>query len=129
VRAAQGSLQAPPFQRAAWPRCAPVGRACTRFVPLARAAACPHACSSPTGGRGRDSRCIPGRLTSRRTEALDQIAADDRVVERWTATGTHQGEFLGIEGSGAKLDIDGMDISRLEQGKIVEHWTQLDASR
>jgi predicted SnoaL-like aldol condensation-catalyzing enzyme len=36
---------------------------------------------------------------------------------------------LGIEGSGAKLDIDGMDISRLEQGKIVEHWTQLDASR
>jgi steroid delta-isomerase-like uncharacterized protein len=62
-----------------------------------------------------------------RTEVLDQIAADDRVVERWTATGTHQGEFLGIEGSGGKLDIEGMDISRLEQGKIVEHWTQMDA--
>jgi|1185.fasta_scaffold659889_2 steroid delta-isomerase-like uncharacterized protein len=57
----------------------------------------------------------------------DQVAEGDRVVERWTCTGTHEGEFMGIPATHNKVDIEGMDMSRLENGRIVEHWTQMDS--
>jgi len=61
-----------------------------------------------------------------RTEVLDQIAAGDRVVERWVSRGTHEGEFLGVPATGKVIEVEGMDISRLEGGRVVEHWTQMD---
>ena len=60
------------------------------------------------------------------TEVQDQIVAGDKVVERWTADGTHQGEFLGIPATGNKVHFEGMDISRVENGRVAEHWTQMD---
>src|SRR5215212_7943588 len=33
----------------------------------------------------------------------DQVAEGDRVVTRWTARGTHQGDFFGVAGSGARI--------------------------
>ena len=61
-----------------------------------------------------------------RTEVADQIAEGDRVVERWRSTATHQGEFIGVPATGKRVTIEGMDISRIEAGKIVEHWTKVD---
>lgn len=61
------------------------------------------------------------------TTIEDQIAEGDKVVERWTAGGTHEGVFLGVPPTGKRIAIEGMDISRLADGKIVEHWTQMDA--
>jgi steroid delta-isomerase-like uncharacterized protein len=61
------------------------------------------------------------------TDVLDQIAEGDRVVERWTVDGTHQGEFMGIPATGRRVHFEGMDISRLQDGRLVEHWTQMDA--
>ena len=61
-----------------------------------------------------------------RTEVEDQIAEGDRVVERWRSTATHQGEFMGVPATGKRVTIEGMDISRIEAGKIVEHWTKVD---
>ena len=60
------------------------------------------------------------------TEVQDQIVAGDKVVERWTADGTHEGEWLGIPATGKKVHFEGIDISRLEDGRLVEHWTQMD---
>jgi steroid delta-isomerase-like uncharacterized protein len=57
----------------------------------------------------------------------DQIAEGDKVMERWVCTGTQDGEFMGIPPTGRRITVEGMDISRLEDGKIVEHWTQMDA--
>jgi steroid delta-isomerase-like uncharacterized protein len=56
----------------------------------------------------------------------DQIVAGDKVVERWTCTGTHEGEFIGAPATHRRIEIHGMDISRLEDGRLVEHWTQVD---
>ena len=56
----------------------------------------------------------------------DQLADGDRVVERWTMTATHAGEFLGIPATGKRVTLPGIDISRVEDGRIVEHWTQCD---
>ena len=61
-----------------------------------------------------------------RTQVHDQIVAGDKVVERWTTSGTHEGEFLGIPPTHRRVEFSGMDISRLENGRLVEHWTQLD---
>jgi predicted ester cyclase len=56
----------------------------------------------------------------------DQIAAGDRVVTRWTANGTHNGEFQGISPTGKQITIAGIDIDRLANGKVVECWPVAD---
>jgi predicted ester cyclase len=56
----------------------------------------------------------------------DQVVESDRVVERWTLTGTHAGPWLGVSPTGKRVTFTGIDISRLAAGRIVEHWTELD---
>jgi steroid delta-isomerase-like uncharacterized protein len=56
----------------------------------------------------------------------DQIAVGDRVVERWTMTATHADEFMGIPATGRRVTLCGIDISRIEDGRIAEHWIQCD---
>jgi len=48
------------------------------------------------------------------------IAAGDKVICRYIMRGTHQGEFQGIFATGNKVEISGIIISRIENGKIVE---------
>jgi steroid delta-isomerase-like uncharacterized protein len=58
----------------------------------------------------------------------DLIAEGDRVVARFTMTGTHTGaEFLGLPPSGRQITMTGISIFRLANGKIVEHWANEDA--
>jgi steroid delta-isomerase-like uncharacterized protein len=57
----------------------------------------------------------------------DQIASEDKVVDRWTGYGTHQGEFMGMAPSGRKITASGISIHRLAGGKIVETWNNYDA--
>jgi steroid delta-isomerase-like uncharacterized protein len=56
----------------------------------------------------------------------DQIAAGDRVVTRWAATGTHEGEFQGCPPTGRKVRISGIDIDRFASGKVVECWPEVN---
>src|SRR3954452_4558605 len=54
----------------------------------------------------------------------DDIAEQDKVVTRWTAHATHQGEFQGIPPTGKQ--VTGITIHRLDDGKIVEEWENPD---
>jgi steroid delta-isomerase-like uncharacterized protein len=56
----------------------------------------------------------------------DQFAVDDKVVTRWTARGTHQGEFQGIPPTGRQITVTGITVSRYAGGKIVESWFEWD---
>ena len=56
----------------------------------------------------------------------DFIAEGDKVVVRWTSSGTQQGELMGIPPTGKKFSATGIDIYRFEGGKIVEHWLESD---
>ena len=56
----------------------------------------------------------------------DMIAEDDRVVTKKTMTGTHTGEFNGIPPTGKRVEIQYVDILRLRDGRIVEHWLSMD---
>ena len=56
----------------------------------------------------------------------DVIAEDDRVVVRWTNSGTNVGDFLGMPATGRPFTIAGIDIYRVEDGKLAEHWHVVD---
>jgi steroid delta-isomerase-like uncharacterized protein len=56
----------------------------------------------------------------------DQIAEGDKVVTRYTAGGTHQGELMGIAPTGNRVTITGISIMRIEDGKIEEIWENYD---
>ena len=54
------------------------------------------------------------------------VAEGDKVVARVSVSGTHQGEFLGINPTGNHVAITGIDVLRIVDGKIVEHWGNFD---
>ena len=56
----------------------------------------------------------------------DQIAEGDMVVTRWTARGTHQGNFQGVAATGREIRLMGTDIDRMTDGKVVECWAHVD---
>jgi steroid delta-isomerase-like uncharacterized protein len=56
----------------------------------------------------------------------DQIAEGDKVVTRYTASGTHQSELMGIAPTGNRVEITGISITRIEDGKIEEIWENYD---
>jgi steroid delta-isomerase-like uncharacterized protein len=56
----------------------------------------------------------------------DQIAEGDRVVTRWSARATHAGEFQGIPPTGKQVQLAGIDIDRIANGKVIECWPIAD---
>jgi len=56
----------------------------------------------------------------------DLFSADDKVVVRWTGSGTHVGEVNGITPTGNKVRVDAISIHRLRDGKIAETWEVWD---
>ncbi len=61
-----------------------------------------------------------------KSEIIDMVEESDMLVLRFNFTGTHEGEFLGFPGSGAKLHFEGMIMRRFEQDKIAEDWDYFD---
>ena len=48
------------------------------------------------------------------------------MVTRYTASGTHQGEFFGVGATGEWVTKSGIIVDRLEDGKMVEEWPEYD---
>ena len=58
---------------------------------------------------------------------VDEMLVDgDRVAERWTGRGTHQGEFQGIPPTGNQVAVPGIVFYRIADGKIAEFRGQFD---
>ncbi|OVE85208.1 ester cyclase [Natronolimnobius baerhuensis] len=55
------------------------------------------------------------------------LAEDDTVALRYTAHGTHDGEFMGLEPTGDQVSVSGMEMYRIEDEQIAEMWTSYDA--
>jgi steroid delta-isomerase-like uncharacterized protein len=56
----------------------------------------------------------------------DSIAAGDKVVQRLRASGTMQGDFIGMPASGKSATWEEIHITRFANGKVVEHWSVVD---
>ncbi|WP_165977515.1 ester cyclase [Nonomuraea diastatica] len=61
-----------------------------------------------------------------RVELHDMVADGDRVATRKTFHGTHRGELMGVPPSGRRLAIEVIDVVRVRDGQIVEHWNAVD---
>jgi len=56
----------------------------------------------------------------------DQIAEGDKVATRWTARGTHEGQFQAVPATGRQMTMTGMTIFRIANARIIEGWTNAD---
>jgi steroid delta-isomerase-like uncharacterized protein len=56
----------------------------------------------------------------------DMMAEGDKVATRKTFHGTHQGEFMGILPTGQQVSMGLIDIVRIADGRVVEHWSMGD---
>ena len=56
----------------------------------------------------------------------DLIGEGDKVVCRSSWTGTHKSTFLGLEATGRRVRVSGIDICRFVEGRVVDHWGAFD---
>jgi steroid delta-isomerase-like uncharacterized protein len=56
----------------------------------------------------------------------DTLASGDKVAIRWSATGTHGGDYFGIPASNNTVSFEGIDWFRVSGGKISEMWIAFD---
>ena len=56
----------------------------------------------------------------------DQIAEGDKVVTRLTSIGKHEGDLPGAPRTGNDLKMTSITIHRIENGKLVEKWSEKD---
>jgi steroid delta-isomerase-like uncharacterized protein len=61
------------------------------------------------------------------SEITQLIASGDKVAINSTFRGTHDGDFMGVPATGKSIEVNGIDIVRVENGKFVEHWGIFDA--
>ena len=87
--------------------------------------------NSPLGGKGLEA--MKRRLVAVRDafpdahlDIEDLAASADTVWWRWRFTATHQGDFVGVPPTGKRVETTGVNIERIEDGKIVEHWSFSD---
>ena len=88
----------------------------------------PAQAGSPSGRDGMRAfvRTYRGAFPDSRIELGELIAEGDLVAAPWTATGTHQGELMGIAPSGKHVEITGIGVDRVVDGQIVESWSNWD---
>jgi steroid delta-isomerase-like uncharacterized protein len=56
----------------------------------------------------------------------DLIEEGDKVVDRNTVTGTHQGEYMGLSPTGKSVIYNEIFIFRFVNGRIAETWGVVD---
>lgn len=79
-----------------------------------------------TGRQGLKERVSMLRALSPRFTIEDLIAEDEKVVVRWSQQGRHSGDFLGIPPTNKDINIAGIDIHAMRDGRMAEHWHVVD---
>ena len=59
-------------------------------------------------------------------KVCDIFSCGDKVVARWSWTGKHAAEFMGIPATNRQITMKGIDIFRLADRKIVDLWQEID---
>ena len=69
-----------------------------------------------------------GAFPDLRMDVQDVLVSGDKAVARVRATGTHEGEFMGMAATGRSVDVQLIDIIRFgDDGLAHEHWGVFDA--
>ncbi len=62
---------------------------------------------------------------------IEDLVVDEpaqKVVVRWTAVGTHQGDFMGFPATGRPIRFRGIEIICVQAGRVSERWGEWDAA-
>jgi predicted ester cyclase len=54
------------------------------------------------------------------------VVTENQVAIHSTMSGTHEGDLFGLPATGKKINVNQLQIERIENGKIIEHWRQSD---
>ena len=57
----------------------------------------------------------------------DSVAEGDLVAQRVHFAGTHTGVFQGLPPTHRKVEFSGLELNRFVEGRVVQHWFQLDS--
>jgi len=60
-------------------------------------------------------------------DVAETIAEQDKVVMRWTLRGRHTGNFMGIAPTGRAIELSGINIYQIQDGRIVANHEQTNA--
>ena len=87
---------------------------------------------NPLQGTGRDAfvdkiRQLRTAFSNLRLRVEQVVAEGDRVTFLWTLTGTNDGSFADQDPTGINVEFAGMNLERVADGTIVEHWSIHDA--
>ena len=66
------------------------------------------------------------RALDARMNIYDMTSEQDRVAFRWHLTGKHVGDFAGYAPTGRNVRLTGLNLERIADGRIVEHWSEYD---
>jgi len=59
-------------------------------------------------------------------EIQNMVISEDQVAVYTIMYGTHKGNFFGLEPTGKTIEVPQMQIERIQDGKIIEHWRLTD---
>jgi steroid delta-isomerase-like uncharacterized protein len=62
------------------------------------------------------------------TTVEDTLVEGDQIAVRSTFRGTHEGDFMGIQATGKKVEVANYDFVRFENDQAVEHWGTIDSA-
>lgn len=82
--------------------------------------------SPSLGDFTRDLAMAKAAFPNARFTIEDVVGEDDKLVDRYTISGTHQHPFLGIAATGKQVRMAGITIVRIADGKIVQRWAVTD---
>lgn len=61
-----------------------------------------------------------------RWDLEDLVADEEKAVARWRMEATNRGEFMGIAPTGKRIAVSGIDVYRVADGQVTEHWHEID---
>jgi steroid delta-isomerase-like uncharacterized protein len=70
---------------------------------------------------------LRGAFPDWRVQIETMVAEGHSAAVRWTARATHSGAFHGVPPSGKQISVCGINVYRIEEGKIVREWEQMDS--
>ncbi|MBB3674653.1 ester cyclase [Modestobacter versicolor] len=85
----------------------------------------PGAPSGPEAGKAA-FRAMRAAFPDLHVTIEDMVAEGDQVVTRQTFAGTHRGEWMGVPATGRAVTWAVIDVVRLEDGLLVDHWAVAD---
>jgi len=56
----------------------------------------------------------------------DFVSGPDTIYWRWTLEGTQEAAYFGIAPSGRRIEVDGVNVDKIDRGVIIEHWSFWD---